>query len=167
MMTKMKPGRCFSKKWPCQTLRPVSQFLNRMHPEGIHVRTVANKLGMSPQSFSAYFQNDNMHLSKAEAIAAAYGCRLVLEYRYEGEYPDAGGKAEIHVPEEVGNLAGIEEYRQRMGLSIKGLADRCGCNRATITNALRRGDIMLDMLAEITNGLNLNVDWHWTPICKS
>lgn len=153
----MKDNTCF--KYSTRILESVWDFLVRMHPEGFSVKTIAAELGMSPQSLSAYFRNDNMHLAKAETIAAAYGYRLQLDYCYKGEYPE--GDTAVNIPSSCGNLAGLEEHRQRMGWTVNRLATECGCKRDTLAKALQKGDIMLDMLQEIAMGLNLEINWRW------
>lgn len=149
--------KCKTKRWPCATLRPLVEFLENMHPEGINEETLASEIGMSAKSISSMFMRDNTHLSRAEDIARCYGFELRLKYLPERPYVyDNHGLYDF---QNAGNLYGIVEYCNRMNRTINALAGKAGCKRDTIKHALETGDIMLDILYRILFGVGLKVEW--------
>lgn len=163
-MTDMKSPHCSrcSMKWNLSILAPLWDFLRERHPEGPTARTVATHLGVTPQSVSAMFRADNTHLRKAEEIFRKYGYRLSLSFDYSGDYPHP--EMVVSVPPELGNLAGLEEHRQRMGWTVNRMAAVAGIKRDTLAKAFAKGDMTLDSLVDTCNGLNLKVKWNWNPI---
>ena len=154
-MTKIR-----TKKWTGSRTKPLLDFLAGLHPDGLSVSTLAQELQMSIPAISYMFRTDNMHLSRAEYIARVYGYSLHLEYRYTGVYPPY---TEYH-PSQHGNLAGIEEYCQRMNRSLYFVANSVGLHRDSLVKALAKGDILLSTLYTITDGLGLQVTWSFIPI---
>lgn len=153
----MKKARA-KKSWPCGRTGPLVEFLLGIYPEGIPLADLASKLGVSVSVISNAFRVDNMHLSRAEAIAKAYGYELRLIYRYRGQYPSDS----VYTPSRnVGNLSGLEEYCQRMKRTYHFIATNAGFNGRALASAISKGDIMLDRLDTISTCLGLSIDWNF------
>ena len=152
----MKTNKARRKRWPGIHTGPLVRLLEKEYPDGIILADLAERTGISAQSLSAAFMSDNMHLSKAEAIAKALGYTLVLTYSYNGVYPDDSQ----YVPSgTAGNLYGIEEYGQRMNRTLHFVAASARCKRDTLAKAIKEGDIMVATLDRITRELGLEVKW--------
>ena len=144
------------KTWPCVHTGPLVEFLLGIYPEGIPLADLSSKLGVSVSVISNSFRVDNMHLSRAEAIAKVYGYDLRLIYRYRGQYPSDS----VYTPSRnVGTIYGIEEYCQRLKRTYHFIATNAGFNGRALASAINKGDIMLDRLNRISTCLGLSIDW--------
>lgn len=155
---KMKTSKARRKRWPKIHLMPLVRLLEKEYPDGIILSDLAERTGISAPNLSAAFMSDNMHLSKAEAIAKALGYTLVLTYSYNGVYPD---DSQYEPSATAGNLYGIEEYGQRMNRSLHSLSIIAGCKRDTLDRAIKDGDMMVATLDRVAEGLGLSVSWEF------
>ena len=144
------------KYWPAMNTGPLVRLLKEVFPDGILLATLSERTGYSPQSLSATFRVDNMHLSKAESIAHSLGYTLRLEYKYEGTYP----KDSVYIPSgKAGNLYGLEEFMQRMNRSVNFIAASAGYRGEALKAALEKGDMMIATLNKIACSIGLHISW--------
>lgn len=152
----MQNRKARSKRWPEVHLGQFVRLLEKEYPGGIILADLAERTGISAKNLSAAFRNDNMHLSKAEAIAKALGYSLHLKYNYNGMYRD---DSHYKPSGTAGNLYGLEEHCQRMNRTFHSLAASARCKRDTLARAVKEGDIMIATLDRVTRELGLKVEW--------
>lgn len=152
--------------WPSHTLQELVSFLDNQHPgeKGL-VRTVSERIGVTPQSISAVFRKDDASLAWVENVAASYGYELRLsfpEMEQKGtvipsrvvsmDYPDAG------------QLAGLVECVRRSNMTINALSRRMKVSHHTVDRAFETGDIKISVLKRMACVLGIKVQWVWIPI---
>ncbi len=155
----------YKNTWPRKNLGELLNFLDRIYPEGYTLDTLAEKFGVTRESFSQMFRGDDAKLSKAEAIARAYGYRLTLYFpqktRLLGELHTSAPR---HTYPDAGNLAGLVKYIQDSNISIHHMGLRIGRRYGPINAAFSKGDIKISMLYEILKNLNINVIWNFEKL---
>ena len=155
----MKPN-CYNKHWPRQNLAELLRFLDRMHPEGLSLKTVSEKIRHTQQYVSQTFMKDDMKLSKAEMIARCYGYSLRLMYPKKDPLLIDRSQHYRTFPNS-GNLHGLVEYLNDSNISINHMSQRIGKANSVITEAFNKGDIMLSTLYEIIRNLGIEVYWYF------
>ena len=152
------------KKWPGKNLGELINFLEEQYPDGIPIKDVAERLGVTQSSISQMFRLDDTRLSKAEWIAGRYGYRIDLFFpkrKYEDGYVPA--KPRMSYPD-AGNLLGLVNYIQDSEYTITFVAEKTGVTRGVFTKAFQSGDISISLLYQILDILGLCVIWKFTKI---
>lgn len=147
------------KKWPRQNLAELANFLEGFYPEGIALEDVARRLHTSPQSISNMFRRDDMKLSKAEQIAAAYGHTLKLYYpvrTYEDGYIPI---KPTHTYPTAGNLTGLVKYILDSEYYFVFVAEKRDIHPTTLSKAFKKGDILISRLNQLLDTLGIYTEW--------
>ena len=158
-MNTMQTYKTYSKIWPGKVLGELVYFLGQRHPEGIPVKEVAEKLGVTAQYVSYIFLRDDLRLSGAEKIANLYGYELHL-YFPQRRFPE-GIEAPEHTREypKAGNLRGLAEYMLDSNWTPHALAQMTGCSYHSLLHAFETGDIMISKLRHIEESLDIQILW--------
>lgn len=146
-------------KWPRKNLGELVNFLEEQHPEGLSLSALCTSLGVKKGTVSNMFRHDDMHLSRAESIARAYGYTLRLYFpvrKLEDGYLPCPPRVTY---DNAGNLAGLVKYIQDSEYGVPFIAERMKVNANTIRRAFRRGDIMMSTLNLMLDTLGICMIW--------
>lgn len=158
-MRPMNRKKCYKKAWPRKNLGEVVNFLERIHPEGLNLNTLARELNTTEQAVSYIFNKDDMKLSKAQFIAETYGYHISLFFP-EKTYP---GGLSAPPPKRIfrnaGELTGLAKYISDSNYSISFVSMRAGKTSQMLMNALTTGDIYISNLYVILEALGITVIW--------
>lgn len=156
--------KSYKKSWPRKNLGALVNFLEEQHPEGINLYVVADKLGITEQAVSYIFVKDDMKLSRAQEIAAAYGYSIML-YFPEKTYPEGIIPPPMKYKfENAGQLSGLVKYISDCNYSIGFVSKMIGMNPQMILTAFKKGEIFISNLYSIVNALGINVIWKFYKI---
>lgn len=160
-MTTRKKQLVYTKSWPRKNLGELLNFLEQMHPEGISLKALSAKLGMTPGAISNIFMRDDMKLSKAESIVRAYGYELKLFFPTrtfpEGITPPQHGKTF----DTAGNLQGLARYIYDGNRTINYVAHSMGMYATMLSNSIKKGDIFLSKLYNVTDSMGICFYWKY------
>lgn len=154
----MPKKESYTKKWPRQNLFEIASFLESQHPGGCSLKELSKKMDMTAQAVSQTFIRDDMTLSKAESIAAAYGYRLKLFFPIKDSHGITSAAAMREFPN-AGNLAGLARYLRDSNITVNYMSQRIGRSNGVLTRALTTGDIYISTLYEVTRNLKIQVMW--------
>ncbi len=154
----MKTRKPYNKNWPRKNLGEVVNFLDRQYPEGYSLKQLSEKLGMTCQNISQMFIRDDMKLSRAEAIAQAYGYRLKLYFPVRERI---GLDYSVRKVEYVnaGNLSGLAKYIYDSNISLTNMSQRTGRSYNVFFNAFSTGNISIATMYQIIKNLKIDVVW--------
>ena len=160
-MATRKKQLVYVKSWPRKNLGELLNFLEQMHPEGISLKALSGRLGMTPGAISNLFMRDDMKLSKAETIVRAYGYELKLYFPAkvyaEGIEPPKHGLTF----DNAGNLKGLAQYIYDSNWTINFVAHSMGMYATMLSNSIKRGDIFLSKLYNVTDALGICFEWRY------
>lgn len=158
----MTNNRTYKKQWPLRNLVHMHSFITRFHPEGLNLKSISEKTGLSQSMISHYFVKDDMPLKKCEEIARTYGYRLTLFFPYSEflpqhpetmrEYPNAG------------NLQGLVTYLSQRNITLNHLRLRIHKSPTMMKKALETGNIKLSMLYLVARELKIHIEWEFEKI---
>lgn len=156
----------YKKKWPAKNLGELIHFLETQHSEGLSIKSISKKTGMTQQNISYLFNKDDMKLSKAESVVQAYGCTLKLffpqriwKFQITGltrnkprrEFPNAK------------NLSGLVKYMNDSNKTINSMCKDMGINNSVLTSAFNNGDIYISTLYDVAEHLGIEFVWSFEP----
>lgn len=151
------------KRWPGKNLGEVLGFLESIFPEGVSGRTLAEDLGVTPQSVSGLFSKDDMWLSKAEEIARIYGHELRIFFPLRKQYEWFTPPPPRQEFPNAGNLSGLVQYINDSGWTVSHAANVIGRTPTSLFRALNKGDIRISYLNDILDALGICAIWKFVP----
>ena len=163
-MRKTNNGYAYTKTWPRKNLGELLNFLERMHPEGLSLKALSEKIGITPGAVSNLFIHDDMKLSRAEEIARRYGYELHLYF------PVRTFNGIVRPPEHgmtfegAGNLRGLMMYIYDSNWSVNYVARNMGIWPAMLFRAMKTGDILISNLYKVADSMDIVFHWEWEPI---
>lgn len=150
----------YKKSWPRKNLGELVNFLEKMHPEGLALKALSDKIGITQQGLSSLFSRDDTKLSRAEKIAKCYGYTLKLYFPIR-TFPIEG----ITVPppkkiyRNAGNLSGLVRYINDSNYNIGYVANLIKAYPSLLNHAFESGDIQISKLYQILDALNICAIW--------
>lgn len=164
MMTDKK--RVKKKKWPAENLSELVTFLDEMNPNGIAVRDMSRRTGLTQQYISWMMMRDDCKLSTAIRIALDYGYRLEI-VAPEGKKPWEPVKNFKHKDfPNAGPLSGVADFLNTEQINLSEAARRAKISRTGFELALKRGDAMVGTIKRIAAGLGIYLEWKFIKIEK-
>lgn len=150
----------YNKNWPRKNLGELVRFLEKMHPEGLALKTLSEEIGITQQALSSLFSKDDAKLSRIEQIVRCYGHELKLFFPLR-TFPVEG--IEIPPPKKTfpnaGNLSGLIRYINDSNYSIKYVAGLIPRYPSLLTRAFETGDILMSNLYQVLDALDICVIW--------
>lgn len=160
----MKTRPTYKKKWPSKNLGELVNFLYDRHPEGIRIKELAERLDTTPQNISWMFTRDDMKLSKAEAIAGAYGYALHLYFPLKEVLGMTASSAQRRSFPNAGNLSGMVQYIYDSNYSINFVSIQMGKSPELLTRAFNSGDMQISTMYRVIDTLGIYVIWEFQKI---
>lgn len=129
---------------------------------GVGYDELAAKLGVSRPVIYSAIKEDDMNLSRAEAICQILDSNLSFKLFAPGEDVDVtvGGKDIRHNGDgsfKVKRLAFLSAYLDAKGISRVELANRMGLGWSTVATWFRKDDIKISRLFQIADSLGFSV----------
>lgn len=156
--------KVYEKTWPRKNLSEIINFLETIYPEGVVGKTLAADLGVTPQSISGLFSNDDMKLSKAESIARSYGYELKLFFPLHQRLEWFTPPPPRHNFPNAGNLSGLVQYVNDSGYSVSYTASKIGKDPNMLFRAFHKGDIKISILNRLLDALGICAIWKFEKI---